>query len=391
MNHTGHRGRGEESRAAQRPQQKSHGRLLAAIGMTTLSSLAATAVVAVLAVALLVAPARAQEKPLYSIDQECTAFSLAADGRVVYSVRHVFSQKRFQMERDDVWVMEAGGRRRRILEGAKLVRGAGPFSYQVRSLRWSPDGQRVVANLATKSLTDEDGVAQDADLVIMLEENGKEMKTLETENAVEGGSNAAWLGDSATLGFLKEEMKPSLLFSINTAKIGSGRATRIFDKALFAAVAWSGKRNLAVAVERDEKLSGPPVLVLLDVINQKRTELAKLEEFAGGLTISPSGDRVAYYRDLESLEVRDVSHPEKPIHVRALMGKYEWSGDERRILVKPGAENKSNTLEWITVADGQREPILHDLTFRDFDISPDGKKLAVRIPGKGNIVVYAVR
>jgi len=359
--------------------------------MTTLVTLADKAAVVAVAAVLLALPARAQEKPLYSIDQECTAFSLAADGRVVYSVRHVFSKKRFQMERDDIWVMEAGGKRRRILEGAKLVRGTGPFSYQVRSLRWSPDGQRVVANLATKSMTDEEGVAQDADLVIVLEENGKEMKALETENAVEGGSNAEWMGDSATLGFLKEEMKPSLLFSINTAKVGTGRATRIFDKTVFAAVAWSGKRNLAVAVERDEKLSGPPVLVLLDVIKQTRTELAKLEEFAGGLTISPSGDRVAYYRDLESLEVRDVRHPGKPIHVRALMGKYEWSGDERRILVKPGAENKSNTLEWITVADGQREPILHDLTFRDFDISPDGKQLAVRIPGKGNIVVYAVR
>ena len=131
-------------RAAERPQQKQYSGFLAALGMTTLATLAVTA-------PLLLAPAaRAQEKPLYSIDQECTAFSLSADGRVVYSVRHVFSQKRFQMERDDIWVMAAGGKRRRILEGAKLVRGTGPFSYQVRSLRWSPDGPRVVANLATK-------------------------------------------------------------------------------------------------------------------------------------------------------------------------------------------------------------------------------------------------
>jgi hypothetical protein len=174
-------------------------------------------------------------------------------------------------------------------------------------------------------------------------------------------------------------------------KAGQTGEKRIFEKSMVAAVAWAGLRNLAVAVERDEKLSAAPVLVLLDLVKQTRTELAKLDEFAGGLSISPSGEKVAYYRDMETLEVREVRHPGKPFRVRALIGKYAWSTDERKVLVKPGAENKSNTLEWITLADGQREPILHDLTFRDFEISPDGKNLAVRIPGKGNIVVYPLR
>jgi dipeptidyl aminopeptidase/acylaminoacyl peptidase len=333
----------------------------------------------------------AQEKPLYSIDQDCTAFSLAPDGRVVYSVRHVFTQKRFQMERDDIWVMVPGGKRWKILEGAKLVRGTGPFSYQVRSLRWSPDGQRVAANLLTKSMTDEEGVEQDADLALVLDGGGKDAKTIEAANAIEGAINAEWLSDSITLGFLKEEMKPNLLFSLHTMKAGQTGEKRIFEKSMVAAVAWAGLRNLAVAVERDEKLSAAPVLVLLDLVKQTRTELAKLDEFAGGLSISPSGEKVAYYRDMETLEVREVRHPGKPFRVRALIGKYAWSTDERKVLVKPGAENKSNTLEWITLADGQREPILHDLTFRDFEISPDGKNLAVRIPGKGNIVVYPLR
>src|SRR5713101_253568 len=78
-------------------------------------------------------PAGTLEKPLLSIDQECTAFSMAADGRVVYAVRHTFTKNKIQMERDDIWMADAGGKRRRIVEGEKLIRGTGPFSYQVHA------------------------------------------------------------------------------------------------------------------------------------------------------------------------------------------------------------------------------------------------------------------
>src|ERR1700687_664335 len=64
MNHRGHRGHGEQigaqSRETQRPRENRLSRFLAALGMAVLA-LWSTAV--------------AQEKPLYSIDQECTAFS----------------------------------------------------------------------------------------------------------------------------------------------------------------------------------------------------------------------------------------------------------------------------------------------------------------------------
>jgi hypothetical protein len=36
------------------------------------------------------------------------------------------------------------------------------------------------------------------------------------------------------------------------------------------------------------------------------------------------------------------------------------------------------------------QSILHDLEFRQFDISPDGKSLAVIEPGKRNLFVYPV-
>lgn len=337
---------------------------------------------------LAVMPAMAQEKPLLSIDQECTAFSMAADGRVVYAVRHTFSRKQFQMERDDIWMMAANGKRRRIVEGEKLVRGSGPFSYQVRSLRWSPDGRRLVADLLTSAMIDDDGTTRDMEMALLLDENGKEIKIEGADSVIPGGINTEWLADGATVGFLAEEMKPRLLFSLNTVRPAAGRGSRIFETAHYAAAAWLAKRNLAVAIERDPQLSGPPVLVLLDASRQTRKELAQLEAFAGGLSISPSGEKIAYYTDLETLEVREVAHPEKARRVQALYGNYQWAPDERRILLKPGADNKSNVIESVTIADGKTEPILHGLTFRDFEISRDGKQVAVRIPGKGNIEVY---
>jgi dipeptidyl aminopeptidase/acylaminoacyl peptidase len=335
------------------------------------------------------ARAAAQEKPLLSIDQECTSFSMAPDGRVVYSVRHVFSKKplKYYMERDDIWIASRGSRRR-IVEGEKLVRGTGPFSYQVRSLRWSPDGQRLVANLLTRTITDEDAPAQDRDMALLLDAEGREIKIGGGDSMIAGGSEATWLADGATVGFLREAMKPRLLFSINMVRPGDGATARVFGDTAYAAVAWLAKRNLAVAVERDEQLSKPPRLVLLDVVKQTRKELAELEEFSGGLSISPSGEKIAYYRDLETIEVREVAHPEKSKPVRALVGSYQWSADERRILLKPGAENKSNLLEWVTIEDGTTDPILHGLTYRDFQLAADGRQIAVRIPGKGNIEVF---
>jgi dipeptidyl aminopeptidase/acylaminoacyl peptidase len=336
------------------------------------------------------APAGTPEKPLLSIDQECTAFSMAADGRVVYAVRHTFSKKKFQMERDDIWMADAGGRRRRIVEGEKLIRGAGPFSYQVHALRWSPDGRRLVADLETKSMNEEEGTEQDVEMGLLLDENGREIK-IEGADSMIPGINVEWLADGATVGFFKEEGKPGLTFSLNTVQPATGRTARLFESSAFAAAAWLAKRNLVVAVERDAQLSGQPVLVLLDVVKQTRKELARLETFSGGLSISPSGEKVAYYKDLETLEVIEVAHPEKIKQVHALVGAYRWPPDERRILLKPGVENKSNVIELVNIADGNVEPILHGLTFRDFDISPDGQRVAVRIPGKGNIEVYPLR
>ena len=72
-----------------------------------------------------VSPARAQdlEKPLQNIDEEVTSFSFAPDGRIAYSVRRNIKTKKYDLQHDDIWIQDANGKRRRILQGDKFNRG----------------------------------------------------------------------------------------------------------------------------------------------------------------------------------------------------------------------------------------------------------------------------
>jgi len=62
--------------------------------------------------------ARAQnlDKPLQTIDEEITAFAFASDGRIAYSVYRRLKTKLYELEHDDIWVQDASGKRRRLLD-----------------------------------------------------------------------------------------------------------------------------------------------------------------------------------------------------------------------------------------------------------------------------------
>ena len=171
------------------------------------------------------------------------------------------------------------------------------------------------------------------------------------------------------------------------------RATGIFEKVIVAVLENPNKSPLFSAEER------------LEMIRETDTELATLDSYSGGIQVSPGGSKVAYYLDHEVLEIRDLTAPDRLTRLRVGFGDFQWTPDEKRILLKRAPEKKSGDLVWIDVpplaaaqksSDGTSvavlEPvprsILFGLSFRDFAISPDGRFLAIVPPGKRNLAIY---
>jgi hypothetical protein len=345
------------------------------------------------------------DKPLQSIDEDITGFAYAPDGRIIYSVRRLFKTKLYDLQRDDIWLQESNGKRRRLLAGEKFIRGNPLFTYMVGSYRWSPNGRLILAQLFTTSVVDDSGKTEDAFMNVVLDDNGKEIRLGGRDSVIKDSSNAAWLQDNSTIIYLTEVVKPHVLSSFKYINISTGPVGLAFGGRTFLDVDYLPRTNIAIAVERDRNLAGPPRLQRLDLLAQDDKELATLDGYEGGISISPSGKKVAYYIDKEVLEVRDLAAPNLVARVRIGLGIFQWSPDETRILLKRAVERKSGDLVWIdlpplsaapataanqTIPVSQPIPIfiLHGLTFRDFAISPDGRFLAVIAPGKRNLLVF---
>ncbi len=352
--------------------------------------------------------ARAQDSPLLTVDDECAALAYAPDGRIAYAVRRILTTRRLEIERDDIWIVAPDGKRHRIVNGEKLVQSRAPFSYAIQSLRWARDGKRLTVEMLTSEMIDQRGNTREGLLTLLIDENGKEIKIAGADSAIPQATNAVWLADGVTLVYLEEKVKPKLLFSIHSVRPVAGRGGALFPGHVFAAAAWDAKQNAGVAIERDPNLSGPPRLVALDLLKETRRELATLEGYAGGLSLSPSGTKVAYFRDYQVLEIRDVNAPERVARVRLAYGTYQWAPDERRILLKRGLAHRSGDLVWVALpplpssapesagaapqeTEGQLQPAFHGLSFRDFELSLDGRFLAVIQPGKRNLLVFALQ
>ncbi|HMD31439.1 MAG TPA: hypothetical protein VKG84_05990 [Candidatus Acidoferrales bacterium] len=330
---------------------------------------------------------------LGSIDEDCTAFTFGRDGRMAFAVHHVFNQHKFMIQRDDFWVGEPGKGKRKILNGEKLVRGEGGFSYTVHSLRWSPDGTKLTAELLTSTEEEHHSDVSSATMSFLLDANGLEIHIAGGgDSMIPESTNAAWLDDESTVVYLADETRPRSQFSINTVRPADGKPPeRLFPDTLFLGAAWQDQGRQALAVTADSGPRGKPQLVLLDLDKQKEKPLATLDGFAGGLKLSPSGQKVAYFRDMETLEVRSLANPEKVLqHVQALTGVFFWTQDEEHILLKAGPDRRSGIIEVIRLRDGGTDDMFHGLTFWNFAVSPDGRRIGVTPPGKHVVNVFSL-
>jgi hypothetical protein len=361
-------------------------------------------------------PSLAQEKLAFRIDDEVTRFAFSRDGRVAYSTRHVFSEKKIRLQRDDLWIAERDGKKRRILQGEKFVRGTQPFSYLVRGLRWSPDGKKLAVELATSEMTNDAGDTREGVATVLIDDNGSEIPVAGGDSVIPGATNAAWLSDNATIIYSTAVQKPpqvtkgdkssetGAMFLLNRVRPAAGPGSAIFSGQEFVALSLNASKDLGVAVARGSASGGAFALLALDLNNETKRDLATLDGYAGGLSIAPPGAKTAYWLSNEQLDVREIASPNRMARLHVLLGTLAWSGDEKRLLVKQGAAGKSGSLVWVTlpqlapVAVGATPPtqdivlpsILHDLEFRQFDISPDGSLLGVVEPGRRNLLVYSL-
>ncbi len=358
---------------------------------------------------------RAQDNPSLRIDEDVTSFAFSGSGRIAYGARHVFSVKKIQLQRDDIWVAEPDGKKRRVLLGEKFVRGTGPFSYTVRALRWAPDGNKLAAELGTSEMINDDGDTREGVMTLLLDDAGREIQIEGGDSTIPGAFNPAWMADGATVVYLTEEQsdrKPSpdtagstKVLAANLVKPLAGVKSPLFAGHLFSAVVWDPDRSVGVAIERPANagnMAGPALLVALDPIRNVLRTSATLEGYAGGLTLSPSGKKVAYWVNNEQLEVRDTDSPDRAARVRIALGTVAWGANEARGVVKRGPLRRSGDLVLVAlppmsnVAAGSApklievvpQSILHGLQFRGFDTSPDGRSLAVVEPGKRNLYLY---
>jgi dipeptidyl aminopeptidase/acylaminoacyl peptidase len=347
------------------------------------------------------AKAQNLDKPLQTIDEEITAFSYSTDGRLVYSVYRHFKTKEYDLEHDDIWLQDANGKRRRLLEGQKFNRGTQPFSYIVNSFRWSPNGRMIAAELLTTTVVDDSGRAEDSFQTLLLEDSGREIRINKGDNVIPDAANATWLPDGTTIGFLSEAVKPRQLFSVKFLRPAVGALPSFYEGRTFRDVVWLPGLNAAIAVEQNRNATGPYRLQRLDLLSDDAKELATLDGYEGGLSVSPSGKMVAYFIDKEILEIRDLAALNHVARVRIGLGVYHWSPDESRILLKRAIEKKSGDLVWIDlpplaaapahdipVAEPTPIPVLRGYIFRDFALSPDGRSLAGVITGRRNLFVF---
>ncbi len=392
--------RGYVSRPLQTVRRPSAARFLLAAAVTAL---------------LLVPTLRAQNVPKAIIDQDCSAFAISPQNDIVYSVPHLKFIKKYILERDDIFIATSNGKINRIVDSDHFIPAPPLEGYTVRSFSWSPDGKRIAVNLTLQPLPprleeeieekkqhkkvkkrdDSDDDNQDDDdyspppksapggnAVALFDSDGRLIQVSGAKSQfIDRATNAVWLAGDQTVAYTDGAQ----LMSVRPS---DGVTTKLFEGHSFQAVAWDAPRSRAFAVGEDITVQGGLYLVELDLLKQTVTPLAPLDGYQSSLTVSPSGQKVGFFENGDTIEIVNVNNPSKLLRVNAGLGFFQFDHDEERILLKRGKLEESNDLVWIGLEDGRFTPALHDLEYHAFQISPDGYSLAVTEPGKRILKIF---
>jgi hypothetical protein len=357
-------------------------------------------------------PARliAQDMPKMVIDDDVQAFDIAPDNSVVYAVTHIKGVKRLVIERDDVFVASGPGKIRKILEANQFMPMPPPEGFRVDSLAWSPDGQKIAMNMTLqlpppgwddKNRKKKGDLGDDENdnapplagvgggrVMVLLGADGQEIKVANSKTRfIEGAVDGTWLADGTSVAYLTGG-PPYTIMRVSPA---NGKTTELFAGHTFQTVVWDAKHNRAFAISDSLSLTSRLSIVQLDLLQERISVVSDIQTYQGGLSLSPSGRKIGYFEDGDNVDVVDTQRRGETIRVRAGFGRFGWSHDERKILLKRGPDERSNILLWVGLYDGSFSSVLHDLQFHDFEIAPDGETIAVTIPGKRVLKVYELR
>lgn len=367
-----------------------------------------------MAALLFVPAARAQNTPRAVIDQDCSAFAVSPQNDIVYSVPHLHFIQKYILERDDVYVATANGKVNRIVDSNKFIPAPPIEGYTVRSFSWSPGGKRIAMNMTLqpipprleesieekhekhkkKKRSDDSGDDDDDDytppqpsapggnVIALFDSDGRQIPVSGSKSQfIDHGVNGAWLADDQTVVY-------TIGAQLMSVRPADGTTTRLFEGHSFQAVAWDAPRNRAFAVSEDITVQEGLYLVALDLLKQTVTPIARLKSYESSLTVSPSGTKVGFFANGDTIEVINVNDPSKPQLVNAGLGYFQFDHDEEHVLLKRGKLDESNDLVWVGLNDDTFVPALHDLEFHAFQIAPDGYSLVVTEPGKRVLKIF---
>ncbi len=334
-------------------------------------------------------PSRAQDKPLSSINLDCRAFAISADGTAACGVFHRLRFQHYEIERDDIWTVTLDGKRKRIVDGETLVKTTSPFSFMIRRLAYSPDGTKLTVQMTIAQVVDQQGTTNESELVDLMTSDGKEIPVFGTHTSViEDGKQANWLADGDTVAYLVSSDESDLLYHIGIVHPSKGAGQTILKDHFFTSVAWDAQHNSAIAIERDQQFTGAIKLSRIDLLHATDQPIATLQGYLGQLTLSPDADKVAYFRDGDTLEIRSLANPQIATTVHCAYGTIAWGPDEQRILLKRGPEKDAGDVVWLSIPSGDLTPILYDNIYGGFTVSALTHTIAVIEPGTDHLLVF---
>ena len=347
------------------------------------------ALLALLILPALLAPALlAQDKPIMEIARDCQTFSVSTNNKIVCAVPHVKRIKKVVIQRADVWTTSPNGRDKLIVDSEKFMPIPPPQSYIVDSLSWSPDGSRIAMNMTLEKPAGEDEPASTTKAIALLDDEGHELKVESSKTRFfENAVRATFLADNSTVAYLVGAGP----YKIGRLSTVTGQSSTLFGDRTFEAVVWDAAHNQAIVISQNLNVQNRQAIFALDLLHEGIREISRVDAYVGGLTLSPSGNKVGYYSDGDTIEVRDLANRSKPTDVRAGMGVFGWSHDERRVLLKRGPPDKSGELIWVGLYDNTFVPALHGLEYHAFAIAPDGASIAVTEPGREVLRVFPLQ